>query len=71
MTGDKASSVSITKVVGCLLCLFAGDVTERHIVVVGGVARPLAVESSGGSVPEVMGGACYFSLLARQAASCG
>ena len=69
--GGKAISSSITKVAGCLVFLSAGEANERQTVVVGDVVHPLAVEASGGSVPEMVGTACYFSWLTRRVASCG
>ena len=49
--GSKASSGSITKVVGCVLFLFAHKVSKRQTVVTGGVVRPLAVEGNSGGIP--------------------
>ena len=71
VAGGNASSGIITEVAGCLLFLLASEASKRQTVVVGGVVRPLVVEASGDSIPEMVGGTCYFSRLARRMASCG
>ena len=51
VTGDKASTGSIAKVTGYVLLLLAHEVSDRQIVVVRGVVRPLPVKASGGNIP--------------------
>ena len=60
VTGGKASSGSIPKMVGCLLLLLANEKSERQTVVAGGVVCPLAVEASGNILPKMAG--CAASL---------
>ena len=51
----KASSGIIPEMVGCLLCLFVGEASNRQSV----VAVP--VEASDGSIPKMAG--CLLCLL--------
>ena len=51
MTSGKASSGSISDVVGCALLLLAHEANEQQTVVAGGVVHPLAVEASGSGIP--------------------
>ena len=67
--GRKASSGSITKVVGCLLLSLAGELNERQTLVAGGVVRPLTVKASGGGIPVT--GECSAQAEADQASGDG
>ena len=65
----EASSDSITKMLGCLLCLLVAEASKRKTVVAGGVVCHLAVEVGDGGIPVI--GECTAQAEADQASSGG